>query len=562
MDPKLDALLERVRLERAARDTGNWAGKLQRLTDSCHAKQRYFVVDPSTRIVACVARGWGKTTGMKARFARRMLTTPNAKCLYVATTRTAAEELMWHALKDLFAKLEVGAKFQEAKLKVTLQRNNAELRLVGADDKKEIEKLRGLPHHEIGIDEAASHNVDLLNHLIYRVLEPRLGDYDGTLVLYGTPGHVLSDKSPFYQHSRNGTETSRLYEHRDLSEFVGWDGWSLHRGTLQDNDKAHDVCGHNPKCRINHLWEAALKIKKRNGWSDNNPVWRREYLGEWAADDTENVYKYRAYTDDGAEWNSWCDGKYISGGLFVPSHFDPQRRGNIFGLPTGHEWQFVAGLDMGGFSTKADPCAFQVFAYAATCRRAYQVLEFEKRGMYARAIAELLLGPELNHDAPTGVFRYTGWPSGMVADMAQMGDAILAELSSVYGVTFEAAEKKNKHDAIELANGDLVDGHVQVMRGSKLEGELSSLQWAADEYGKLKENKGQSNHNTDAFIYARRKAMHAYAVAPEAPPPRPGTLAALERQADEEEAKASRVWDVENLLGSFDEPEDYSSLLD
>lgn len=554
---KLDALLEGVRLERAARDTGQWDTKLTRLVQSCHTKQRDFVVDSSTRIVACVARGWGKTTGMKARFARRMLTTPNAKCLYVATTRTAAEELMWHALKDLFAKLEVGAKFHEAKLKVTLAKNNAELRLVGADDKKEIEKHRGLPHHEIGIDEAASHNVELLNHLIFRVLEPRLGDYNGTLVLYGTPGHVLTDKSPFYQHSRNGAATSRLYALRDMPEYVGWDGWSLHRGTLQDNDKAHGVCGNNPNCHINHLWEAALAIKKRNGWSDNNPVWRREYLGEWAADDTENVFKYRAYTDDGEEWNSWCDGKYIGGGIYVPAHFDPNRKGNPFGLPEGHSWEFVLAIDL-GFS---DPFSLQVFAHSHTCRKAYHVLEFEKRGMYARAIAELLLGPELSHERPTGVFRYIGWPTGMVADNANSGDAILAELSSVYGITFEPAEKKNKHDAIELSNGDLVDGHVKIMRGSKLEGDLSSLQWAVDDYGKLKENKSQSNHNSDAFVYARRKAMHAYAVAPEPPPPKPGTPAALERQAEDEEARAARLWDAGNLLGGWDEPEDYTSLL-
>lgn len=545
---KLDALLEQVRLERAARDTGQWSTKLQRLVDSCHVKQQGFVLDPSTRIAACVARGWGKTTGMKARFARRMMTTPNAKCLYVATTRPAAEELMWAPLKDLFAKLEIGAKFAEAKLKVTLARNGAELRLVGADDKKEIEKLRGLPHHEIGIDEAASYNVELLNHLIHRILEPRLGDYNGTLVLYGTPGHVLTDKSPFYQHSRKGSETSRLYELRDLPEFAGWDGWSLHRGTLQDNDKAHDVCGRDPKCKRNHLWEAALAIKKRNGWSDQNPVWRREYLGEWAADDTENVFKYRAYTDDGAEWNSWCDGKYWSG-LFVPQHFDPvwrqHSKTNPFGLPEGREWRYVYGCDLG----HSDPFALQVLAYSQTCRAVYQVLEFEKRDMYARTIAELLLGPELKHETPTGVLKWTGWPDGMVADNAGLGDALLAELCSVYGLNMEAAEKKNKHDAIELANGDFVDGHVKLMRGSKLESEASSLQWAVDDFGKLKENKGQPNHNTDAFIYARRKAMHAYATDPLPPRPQKGTPEAFALQEKEEESReAERRWD--NLLGS------------
>ena len=34
-------------------------------------------------------------------------------------------------------------------------------------------------------------------------------------------------------------------------------------------------------------WANALATKRRRGWSDDHPTWRREYLGEWVADNSE-----------------------------------------------------------------------------------------------------------------------------------------------------------------------------------------------------------------------------------------------------------------------------------
>ncbi len=55
------------------------------------------------------------------------------------------------------------------------------------------------------------------------------------------------------------------------------------------------------------------------------------------------------------------------------------------------------------------------------------------------------------------------------------------------------------------------------MKGSKLESQLLHLQWAVDDYGKLKENKAQANHSSDAAIYARRHAMHLFGNEPPKP---------------------------------------------
>lgn len=523
-DKIVHAALEPSRRARVGSDVTSWEQLEQVILDSCHPKQRDFVLDPGRRIAALVARGGGKTTGGRARLVRRMLRTPKAKCLFIATTRQQAEELMWPPLKELIEKLGIEATFNETKLRVTFRRNGAQLRLVGADDKKEIEKLRGLPHHEVGIDEGASYDRALLESLVNRIIAPRLGDYGGCLWVIGTPGHNLSGL--FYDVTRTASEISRKYEDRANPEFANWQRWSTHYWSLQD--------GAPYIAAMASLWREALVNKEANGWTDNNPVWRREYLGQWAADDTENVYRYRAHLDDGHPWNQWDAEK------------DP--RTGFAKLPPG-DWRFVYGLDMG----HGDPMAVVVFAYNPAERILRQVYGFERRGMYAKTIAELLIGPELNTDKLGGLFEATGWPDAIVADTAGLGDAMLDELANVYGIRISAAEKRDKFDNIELFNGDLIDGRVKVLKGSSLEDQLLTLQWAEDQWGKIRENKAQANHSTDAAIYARKVALHQFK--DEAPAPQPNAAARTDFQLVDQTEDVNPADEFRSILGDDDYPE-------
>lgn len=524
---KLNELLASTKAQLKAKDTGEWVKKEQQLVASCHPKQRDFVVDPKRRVVALTSRGCGKTTGGLKRFIRRMILTPKAKCLFVATTRVAAKLLIWNALKDELEQLEIDAVFNETELSCTLVKNKSNLRIVGADDAREIEKQRGLPHHEVGIDEGASHDPELLEHFLTRIIGPRLGDYGGMIWMIGTPGHIL--KGPFY-------EATRPDSHRNQA-------WSYHYWTLSDGAPYVKEIANN--------WQEALVEKEANGWGDDHPVWKREYLGQWAADDTENVFKYRAYKDD-LPWNFWQTAKKF-GTVILPESYNPLNKDNPFGLPESHkDWHYVYGMDMG----HSDPFALVVFAWSPYTGTLYQVYEFVQRGMYANTIAQHLIGEELDHNNLGGAMHYTGWPDGMVADNAGYGDAALAELSSVYGINIEKAEKKNKFDAIELFNGDLLEGRIKVLLGSKLESEMMYLQWEMDEHGTLKEKKGHDNHCTDAAVYARRKAYHQFKQELPQPKVKPHTtegrrlleLKRLQQLEDEEDKRNESdytLWDGE-----------------
>lgn len=482
-------------------------------------------MDTGRRIAALVARGGGKTTGARARIVLRMLRTPKAPCLFMATTRGAAEELFWNPLKDICDELGIAAKFNETKLKCTFLKNNSTVRLVGMDDAREVDKLRGQPFIEVGIDEGASHKSMLLENVLFRILGPRMGDFEGsTIFIIGTPSHVLA--GPFYESTRSGSEVHRDWEDRDLPEFEGWDKWSFHHWNLSDG------APYVPAMR--RLWDEALREKRANGWGDDHPVWRREYLGQWAADDTANVFRYRPHLD-GALWNQW----------------DPEKVEGFAKLPHTAQWRYVYGMDMG----HSDPFALQVFAWDPhdLSKTLYHVYEFNRPAMYARTIAELLLGPERDFSNPTGVMGRTGWPDGAVADIAGLGGAVLDELANVYGVRILKAEKRDKHDSIELFNGDLLDGRLKIMKGSELETQLLNLQWDVDDYGKLKEHKGMRNDCTDAAIYARREAAHL--LSQELPKPKPLIQRRKAFDPDDDGNKGNSSGEFDSILspGTFDD---------
>lgn len=513
---RLDAGLEETERLAAARDTSHWQDLITRLIDDCHPEQRDFVLDPSRHITVLCNRGAGKTIGGMVRFIRRMLTTPQANCFYLAKFREHAERLMWLPLKGCLAKLgfieDRDVVYNETKLRCTIVKNGATLQLFGADKPGYIEALRGQSYHEVGIDEASIHPDRILMILRHEIIGPRLL---GAFWLAGTPGRTL--KGIFYEASRRGSKIARLWKERD--QFPDWKGWSLHKWSLKS---AIEATKDRPIKALLEIF--AAQLDEMAGMSEDNPIRRRELDGEWAADDTINVYRYRIHitgedavargVPDGSLWNQWDPPRIAPYGLAeMPSTFS--------------DWAHVIAIDL-GFS---DPTAINVFAFSPSdpTRTIYHRLCFEQKGLHAQPIAHKLIGEDLNHEDPGGIIgAIGGWPNGMVADSAhQMGAMILAELAKVYGVAIEAAVKgfKYKIGAIEVVNGDLVDGRIKILKGSRLEDQLVDLQWAESRNGDPMERKDQPNDSCDTLVYARAvisRLITAGSVAPEDHVPKPG----------------------------------------
>jgi hypothetical protein len=506
----LDRLLIESRKRREARDGTTTGGltKFQRaaqtLYELCFGKQQRILKDRSRRIAVRCPRRAGKTTVVRARLMRRCLLYPGSNCLYIALTRPSAEKLMWlgkSGLKAVCKALDlvedVDVTFHNAKLMMTFS-NGSTITLAGASTTDEIDKFRGDEYDEVWIDEAKSYAPKLFAELLEEALAPALMTRLGTLGMIGTPGNILDGK--FYSVTRPGSEESKGYEDEEVESL-----WSFHEWTLEDNTAQP------------HQWREALRAKAANGWTDRNPIWKREYLGQWAADDTDSVYKFRKHLDDGTPWNIW-----------TPSE---ATKANPFGLPPKKSWSYVYGMDLGA----ADPFALVILAYSDDAADLYQVYEYtvpRKQNFTSTQIGELL----------ARLVEQTGQPLAMISDHSHLGASILAEIQARYGFYIEGAARghSEKTDAIELTNGDLVDGRLRLFEKPGVKNQtmeqMLTLQW--DESG-VREVKSQANHLTDALIYARAKCLHYHAAEPEPEGPAYGTPEYVQAELDRAEEEAA-----------------------
>jgi hypothetical protein len=546
---------ERAKLRASITSTNDaWADEISaRLLRDCHPRQRDFVEDDALLISGRVGRGGGKTTGQRARFLRRMTSVHKARCAYATLSRPLAKKLMWAPLKATIQALGIDATFNETELLCTIKRTGSTLFLCGADTTKEIDKLRGQPFDELCIDEIGSMKPKMVEYMIDEVVGPRIGERNGTLVIISTPGHDRS--GPFYETTRPGSPEHRPYEDRDKPEFAGWEGWSSHWWSLADPE-AQKIPA------LANLWAAALKKFALKGWDIDHPIRRREYEGIWAEDETDTICKYRPHLEDGTPWNEWDPERIKRADLREIGAIEIAR------LPPGPDgkprtdWLYAIALDFGS----RDPLACNAFAASPSDpgRFIYHVFTFERTGMTVREIAVLLLGTqvlenlEAAHAKPGGLIGAIGeWPAGLVADIKQLGQMILDELSQVYGIKILPAEQKGKHGAVELVNGDLVEGRLKILKGSPLAQQMTELQWQADKYGFPQFPKGQADHSFDTALYGRRELAAIFETIDTTAATKPSRAARTSKPAEpqptpEPEAPPDPLFTGSAAPGSFD----------
>src|SRR5689334_20040977 len=154
------------------------AGVRETLLADCHPWQRDAALDPARRVSLLVGRGGGKTTVKRVRALIKITSIKRARVLYAATSGPEAERLNWEPLKQLIDELGLRDEFtfRESDRVCTCKRTGGTYQLVGIDDKKEVNKWRGQPFDEVQVDEAASHDIKLLEVFLDRAIGPRLGE--------------------------------------------------------------------------------------------------------------------------------------------------------------------------------------------------------------------------------------------------------------------------------------------------------------------------------------------------------------------------------------------------
>lgn len=475
--------------------------RAQAIYEGCTASQRK-IIDSAREgyqylSLRCPRRA-GKSHGMTSLALWWGETHPNSRILIISLTLKSTKENFWSGAPGGIIKqnhvYDLGLKFNHTDT-VWFHENGSRGRLAGAETVADIERLRGAAAEaDIAIvDECKSFSPDLLNELIRDVLEPGLMTRDGLLVLGGTPGSI--PVGTFYQatdaRARNDAggitcipaveEDGPAYA--DLSEAQRKELWRLHTWTIQDNTAAPAQ------------WRRALGNKKRQGWTDDHPTWRREYLGEWVTDATDLVYAWAGQRAKGEGYVTW----------------QPEKsKDNPSGLPVEQgPWRFVLGIDLG----YVDESAFVLAAYSETLKELRHVYDFKQPGMTVDDFIDEVLN----------VIEHYGRPDAIVADTAGGGSKMLIEtINQRYGLGIESAKKTEKQDHIELLNSDFARGVIKIIPGSDLAHELSGLQWDLSREsklvlartGRLREDPSCPNHLCDALLYLYRYSYHFWSLAP------------------------------------------------
>jgi hypothetical protein len=488
---------------------------------------------------------------MRARAIIKIISLKGQTVGYAATSAEQARVLNWEKIKDTCEAYELRSQttnivskepdvtFLDAKMVLRCLRTGSVYQLRGVEDRRDAEKFRGFGQAEFQVDECGSFPQQLLDYLANTCVAPRLGeglslppgwlDYlagdgpledapeftetrGGCLVLGSTPPQFLGGE--FYEVTRDGSRRHRPYRDKDklgadgAPLYPSWRGYSSHFWTLEDVYNLPDSRRLYPALVAN--WEEALIEKAEKLWADDHPTWLREYKGQWSMDNTSTVFRYQPHKEvDGAmvEWNQWSPHgeQYLEGLVGL--------KAALLALPKddagkAFEWHFCVAIDDGG---GRDPVGVNVFAFAPAdlLRRIFHVYAFEQMNVHATPLAKLLLGENLDHDNYGGLFGMIGWPSALVMDT---NPNTLMELGNIHGIRIKKAEKKAdyKFGAIELVNGDLVEGRFKVIKGSPLEKQMLALQWKPDENGIPREDKAQANHGTDCAIYGRREIAYLF----------------------------------------------------
>lgn len=277
----------------------------------CFDKQIAFIRDPSKFKTAVCSRRSGKTVSCAADLIETCISHPGVNVAYITLSRRSAKRIIWKDLKLIVQKYDLEVKEDNADLSMTFG-NGSTIYVSGATDESDIEKYRGMAFKKVYIDEVQSFP-NYIEYLVDEILVPALYDYDGSLVLTGTPGPVPAG---YFYDCAHGK------------------GWSNHRWTLLDNPFMEKKSGKKVE-------EILRQERERRGIDETDPKYQRESLGLWTQDTNSLVFKF-----DGTK--------------------------NIYKEMPKAEYDYIFGIDIG----YEDADAIAVLAYSQHDPCVYLVEEF------------------------------------------------------------------------------------------------------------------------------------------------------------------------------------------
>jgi len=404
-------------------------------------EQRAFVEDDSQRKSALCGRRAGKSHGVAAWLLIRGLASPDGLSAFVALRRGSARAILVPAIKRIAksAGVKVREQTEDGQLYVVLD-NGHRIWIAGCPHQGEIEKFRGIALWSVAVDECGF-MAGFLEELVEGVLDATLLDHQGQLALTSSPGVV---------------PTGYFYSVTTAAE-----GWSRHHWTVLQN------------AAIPHAASWLAERQRRFGWTDETPIYLREWLGRWTNDTASLVYPFRR------PLNEW-DGA----------------------LPEGHVTTVLA-VDVG----YRDAMAFVIASAVAGTGKKFIRHAEKQEGMSPNAVVVRVRQLLALFPGARVVVDEGGAGKGYAVHMREEG------------IGCEAVAKTEKRAHQEWMAGDLMAGAIVADYANcrALVDEALVLRWGEDG----KEDPRFPNHACDAALYGCRTLRSSFA--PIAVTPEPGT---------------------------------------
>jgi len=355
--------------------------------------QRGFVTATSKRRAGIAGRRGGKSVAVLAWLVLCAASAPTGTLsCYTAVSVGRAKEILTPAVSVLRREAGIDLQWKTVEgLKYLVCPNDHRIWVAGCPNRGAIDSFRGSPLVAWAGDESASLD-PYLQELFEEAVEPALLDHDGSACLTGTPGAVP----------------------------VGyWYGVTTGDGAAQW-PTTHWTVLDNPALPHASRWLEQKRID--NGWTDETPVYAREYLGRWAVDLSSLCYPYDL------QRNGYSDAE----------------------RPTAGEWRCAIAADLG----VVDDSALVLLRWRLKDPRIWIDDAFTRPGMSPSALGAKVLE-----------WRQRYRPSMVVADTGGIGKAYTTEWAERYGIGVTPARKVDAAGQIAIVAGEMQSGQILVHTG-------------------------------------------------------------------------------------------------
>ncbi len=458
-------------------------------------KQLKFVLDPRPFKVAVCSRRAGKSVACAADLMFTAVNNPESVCLYITLARTSAKKILWPELKKLNDKYDLGGVEDLIELSMTFP-NNSVIYCTGAKDASEIEKFRGLALKKVYIDECQSFRAHL-KELIDDVLVPALMDYDGSLVLIGTPGPIPAGFFAEVSGAVKRGEGTQVEDNDEDADF----NWVPYHWTFFDNP--HIAL--KSKKTHEQVLKRALKLR---GVAITDPSIQREFFGKWVLDSNSLWIKYDS------------------------------KLNNYDKLNNTKKWNYILGIDL-GFN---DADALAVVAWEDNSDKIYLVEEIVTNKQDMTDLVSQIESLQKRYDI-----------SKMVIDEGGLGKKMAEEMRRRHKLPLHAADKARKQENVAFLNDALRTGRFKAKANSKFAQDslLVEIDWDKSTPDRIRISDKFHSDIIDAVLYAFRESP-AYNYEPPQAKPKHGSKEWAEQQVNDlEEAAMKHFTDLEDAQKGF-----------